>query len=191
MQSDKLLNESYKSIVVLANPKTILNARYAKKEIKQMVIRADQLNSYIKEVYQESNVPTFNDKELLERAESLLALHTPSKSDYYKKYEEIINAMSNTSVMQSHKDQIVNAIGVDSNRLVVDAKTINKEDELIKKLKEFRLQKSRQENLKPYYIFNDNQMMDLISKSPKSKEELHKVSGFGQVKVKKIWRYDF
>lgn len=104
MQSDKLLNESYKSIVVLANPKTILNARYAKKEIKQMVIRADQLNSYIKEVYQESNVPTFNDKELLERAESLLALHTPSKSDYYKKYEEIINAMSNTSVMQSHKD---------------------------------------------------------------------------------------
>lgn len=32
---------TYKSIVVLANPKTILNAKYAKKEVKQKVIRLD------------------------------------------------------------------------------------------------------------------------------------------------------
>ncbi len=37
-----------KSLVVLANPRTILNDRYAKKEIKEKVIRADQLAKTLK-----------------------------------------------------------------------------------------------------------------------------------------------
>ncbi len=76
MMFDKYFDENYKSIVVLANPKTVLNARYAKKEIKQMVIRADQLNQYIKDVYNNSKQPAFNDKEMKKFAEGLLTLHT-------------------------------------------------------------------------------------------------------------------
>lgn len=38
---------NYNTIVVLANPKTVLNVKYAKKEVKQMVIRADQLSEFI------------------------------------------------------------------------------------------------------------------------------------------------
>ena len=37
-----------RSLVVLANPKTVLNDRYAKKEVKEKVIRADQLITTIR-----------------------------------------------------------------------------------------------------------------------------------------------
>lgn len=40
---EKYFDENYRSIVVLANPKTVLYDRYTKKEIRQQVIRADQL----------------------------------------------------------------------------------------------------------------------------------------------------
>ena len=44
---------------------------------------------------------------------------------------------------------------------------------------------SQAEGIKPYYVFNDNQMMDLIRKSPSNLEELMTVSGFGPTKAEK------
>ena len=55
----------------------------------------------------------------------------------------------------------------------------------MKKLKAFRLEQSRKERIKPYYIFNDAQLEDVINKRPKTKEELLRISGFGTVKVEK------
>lgn len=167
---DKFFDENYQSIVVLANPKTILNARYAKKEIKGKVIRADQLSRYIKEVNGKSNSAAFNDKDMKACAEGLLALHSPSKSDYAKKYEEIIGSMSEDKP--------------ETEEIAVCDSSLN-QDGLINCLKAFRLQKSKEENIKPYFIFNDKQMMDLISKMPGSKEELQGVCGFGPVKSEK------
>jgi superfamily II DNA helicase RecQ len=63
--------------------------------------------------------------------------------------------------------------------------TNDNHEDLITNLKSFRLQKSREENIKPYYIFNDKQMMDLIDRMPHCKDELQKVSGFGLVKAEK------
>lgn len=37
----------YQGIVVLANPKTVLNDKYAKKEVKEQVIRVDRLVEHI------------------------------------------------------------------------------------------------------------------------------------------------
>jgi hypothetical protein len=51
---DRYFEDGYKSVVVLANPKTILNAKYAKKEVKENVIHADQLVKYIKEMCEQS-----------------------------------------------------------------------------------------------------------------------------------------
>ncbi|MBK5261522.1 MAG: HRDC domain-containing protein [Peptostreptococcaceae bacterium] len=60
-----------------------------------------------------------------------------------------------------------------------------KSDELVLQLKAYRLGKSREENVKPYFLFNDKQLEDLIGKMPKNKEELKKVSGFGDIKCEK------
>ena len=53
---EKSFDNWFKSIVVLVNPKTVLNAKNAKREIKEQVIRADQLVEYIKNVCQQYKV---------------------------------------------------------------------------------------------------------------------------------------
>ena len=50
---------------------------------------------------------------------------------------------------------------------------------------QYRLRESRKNNIKPYYIFNDAQMEDLIQKKPKNEQELLNVAGFGHAKVDK------
>ena len=47
---EKYFYEEYRSVVVLANPQTVLDAKFAKKEIKEQVIRSDQLIAYIKRI---------------------------------------------------------------------------------------------------------------------------------------------
>jgi hypothetical protein len=177
----KFYNNFFKSIVVLANPKTLLNAKNAKKEIREKVIRADQLIQYIKDVYSSSKDIENNDKDLKARAERLLKLHTPNKSDYAKKYQEIISNMNtdNRAVCEG-KPEIAQVM---KGQTTVK-KTMDKAS-LVQKLKSFRLEKCREENIKPYFIFNDKQMRDLIKKMPDSKASLLKVWGFGDVKVDK------
>ncbi|MDD4019821.1 MAG: nuclease-related domain-containing protein, partial [Kiritimatiellae bacterium] len=50
---DRTFNDNYKSVVVLANPKTVLKLKYAKKEVRDQIIRCDQLVAYIKTLYAE------------------------------------------------------------------------------------------------------------------------------------------
>ena len=151
---------TYKSIVVLANPKTILNAKYAKKEVKQKVIRLDQLIAHIKAVDATEDY-SFKTDEMLAVAQFFLESNKEKKTDYLKRYKNEV---------------------ADNTETVSNA--VNKED-LIRKLKDYRWCQSKYENIKPYYIFNDMQMNDLIEKNPKNEEELLQVSGFGKVKVEK------
>ncbi len=85
---DKSFSEFYWPIVVLANPQTVVNMKYAKKEIKEQVIRADQLIAYMKQ----ANVGVYSskDEEMYELAESLLALHCEKQVDYTEKYRKMI-----------------------------------------------------------------------------------------------------
>jgi len=53
------------------------------------------------------------------------------------------------------------------------------------RLKEYRLLTSKKENIKPYLIFNNVQMDEIIEKLPKTKDELLAVKGFGEKKVDK------
>ncbi|MBP2027292.1 hypothetical protein J2Z35_001086 [Acetoanaerobium pronyense] len=195
---DKYFDTFHKSIVVLSNPKTILNAKYAKKEIKDKVIRADQLTAYIKKKINESKELPSNDKEFLEIGEKLLNLHRADKSLYAKKYKEFEKMVEESGIKENQINETINStkdiyssafqsplnkenISVDSNNIFKNDKT----EELIKKLKEFRLKNSRTENIKPYFIFNDKQMLELIEKFPKNKEELVRISGFGDKKAEK------
>lgn len=179
MLFEKNFEENYKSIVVLANPKTYLNAKYAKKEVKQQVIRADQLVSYIKETNERSKNDSMSDNVMLELANFFLEKHVQEHSDYAKRYEEMIA-----------QNRLATAAEADTATIIKDAveneNTLrSSETELVQKLKEFRLNQSRKENVKAYYIFNDAQMQDLITKNPQNKEELQNVAGFGKVKAEK------
>lgn len=160
---DKYFDENYQSIVVLANAKTCLNAKYAPKDIKEQVIRADQLITHIRKQDLKSNNHEMSNDEMLELANFFLDKDIPERSDYAQKYEEMLGQMKSKSNEE-------NVCGT---------------DDVIRRLKEFRLTQSHSERIKPYYIFNDAQMNELIQRMPKNKEELLKVSGFGNVKVEK------
>lgn len=54
-----------------------------------------------------------------------------------------------------------------------------------KKLRQYRWNKSVEESVKPYYIFNNETLEALIKLKPESIEELKKIKGFGPVKSDK------
>lgn len=61
---------------------------------------------------------------------------------------------------------------------------LNKEEkELFETLKELRLRLSRERGMKPYWIFGNNTLVDIVQFKPKNKNELLGFKGLGQTKV--------
>lgn len=85
-------DEIWKSVVVLANPKTVLNNRYAKKEIKEKVIRADQLVNFIKKTEAESKNAVMTDTQLKSAAEKWLSRCKVNPVDYTAKFANLAEA---------------------------------------------------------------------------------------------------
>lgn len=77
----------HKSLIVLSNPKTIVNDKYASKEIKKKVIRADQLVATIIQMEKESKEPSSNKKQMKLIAESILKIESNNRKDYFEKYQ--------------------------------------------------------------------------------------------------------
>lgn len=90
---DKKFDSTYNSIVVLANPKTYLNAKYAKKEVKNQVIRADQLVEYIKAAEKASQEEALGVGQMLKLAQFFQDKSQTNKSDYAKKYEQMLECV--------------------------------------------------------------------------------------------------
>jgi len=177
--TDRYFEDFYKSVVVLANPKTVLNAKFVKKEIKEKVIRADQLVKYIKDNYENSKITAYSEEGLLEWAQSFLSLHKEVVKDYTGKYEKYrINNSKPEIYIEVLPTKVVKST---STNTIINVE----ETDIFKELKLYRLNKSREENIKPYFIYNDNQLKDLILKMPKNKEELKLVAGFSEKKSNK------
>lgn len=168
---EKNFENNYKSLIVLANPATVLNVQYAKKEVKEKIVYADQLINKIEEMDKQIK-ESMTEKEMLNIANFFLNEDQSNKLDYAVKYEELV---AENEVLKSKETKIIEDTSA----------KVDKEAEVITSLKAFRLEQSRKEKIKPYYIFNDAQMQDLIAKNPQNKEELCQVSGFGKVKSEK------
>ena len=72
--------------------------------------------------------------------------------------------------------------------------TSSQNDDLVAKLKAYRLQTSRAEKVQAYVVFNDRQLEDLITRKPRTLADLRQISGFGPVKAEKygpraFWPY--
>lgn len=83
-------NRFYCSLVVLANPKTVLNDRYAKKEIKEKVIRADNLITTIKDICRSSGQVKDSKSQMEKAAQTILERNVEKRKDYLKKYEDML-----------------------------------------------------------------------------------------------------
>lgn len=163
--AQKQFDRCYQSVVVLANPKTMLYAQRSAAHIQEKVIRADQLVAFIRRQYQISAEAELSDKKLEEWAESFLALHREKHKNYLRKYQPYW----------------VGGAGYAEPQMAPRIE----DTPIFKALRSYRWKKSQEEGIKPYLIYNDNQLKDLIARMPRTARELLQVSGFGEVKVKK------
>lgn len=85
--------ENYRSVVVLANPKTVLNDRYAAKEIRKQVIRGDQLIQYIKKVNAEPGTVLSSENDTKELANFFLSQNKTNPTDYLEKYRNMLSSV--------------------------------------------------------------------------------------------------
>lgn len=149
------------SLVVTANPKTIINKKEAPKEISSKIIRHDQLISLISTVEKDKKVDwVFIEEDMMNISKCLKAHHKELEIDYISKY--------------SLQDALV-----ENN---VDIKP---DDEIRDNLKEYRLKKSKEENIKAFMVFNNETMEELIKIKPQNIDELKMIKGFGAVKSEK------
>lgn len=162
---EKYFYDNYKSVVVLANPKTIINLKYAKKETKEQIIRSDQLIEYIKKMSERKDELS-TEKQMYELADFFLDLHKPKKVDFSEKY--LIGKIEENRVNEPEHIQVK-----------------IEETPLYKALRQYRYETSQAENIKPYFIYNNAQMEELISVMPKTLDDIKKVPGFGDIKCKK------
>lgn len=94
-------NKFYKSIVVLANPRTIVNDRYAKKVIKDQVLRSDQIINVLKKMNSESKEIRSSKKEMLAIAERLLCRNKDERKEYFTKYQELRDQIESEPIIDS------------------------------------------------------------------------------------------
>ena len=102
-------DEIWKSIVVLANPKTYLNNKYAKKEVKEKVIRADQLVNFIKKTESASKNMSMTDWQMEDAAEAWCARNKPNPVDYTAKFSDVkVSAPSLAAKVQGKEERTNN-----------------------------------------------------------------------------------
>ena len=167
---DKYFDDLYRSVIVLANPKTVINLKRAPKDVKDQIIRSDQLIEYIKRLIRENKDLASSEKEMYEMAEFFVGLHKENTFDYAEKY-----LLSDSGEV---RDEAVEAL---PDRVEIDIT----ETPIYQALKQYRYETSKAEGIKAFYVYNNLQLEALIATMPANLDELRKVSGFGDVKCEK------
>lgn len=167
---EKSFGDFHKSVIVLANPKTVINLKRAPKNVKDQIIRSDQLIEYIKGLIRENKDLASSEKEMYEMAEFFVGLHKENSVDYTAKY-----------LLEDNVEVSDKAIKVLPDRVEIDIT----ETPLYQALKQYRYETSEAEGIKAFYVYNNLQLEAVIAAMPKNLDELRKVSGFGDVKCEK------
>lgn len=224
---DKYFDDIYKSIIVLANPSSVLNMRYAPADIKSRVIKADRLNSYIKELNEKTTAAKMSDKEMKELADFFLEKSIKNTKDYTEKYKNAVitaaQAAPNSAFAQQTMPYNRPAAAPAASNAAFAQQTVQYNNQaaapvvpnaafvqqtapynnqaaapspeapssglealpVYQALKSYRYNKSREENIKSYFIYNNAQLEEIIRSSPANMYQLKQIPGFGDKKCEK------
>ena len=160
------------TIAVMCNPKTVIEKNRAPKEIGDRIVRYDKLISTLKGL-EDRYKSILTDEQIYNIADFLMLNHKPIIYDYAAKYK--------IEERDYLKQKVENA--VKEKEIITDVCKESNEEALIAELKKYRLDKSKELDFKPYMIFSNDTMMDIVSNKPISKVELIAVKGFGDKKA--------
>lgn len=141
-------------LVVLANSKSFLNIRYAPKEIKKHIIRADQLISYIQnDINKIKNSSILKEKTLKNAAEVWLSRSVTNNINLADKYTKNLDSQRNKNNLENE-------------------------------LRLFRKERSKELNIPAYYVFTDEEMVNIINLMPNTMEKLKESKILSSIKIK-------
>lgn len=175
-----------KSLVLIANPKSIINRYKAPYDVKNKIFKSDQLtnilNNEIKKYKKEQSI---YESKMYKIADFLLKNHSDPIYDYYKKYslskEDFLNQSQNKIINSTDN----NSFKKENSKFNSPNMSTNFDTKLRNALKQYRYTKSKEENIKAYFIFNDKVLDELVEKKPQTLDSLMKIKGFGEVKTSK------
>ena len=102
--------------------------------------------------------------EILNIGNFLLSMHKPIEFDYQKKYK--IAKKEEITKLEKAQDEKIEKPDIET------------------QLKKYRYKVSVSKKIKPFMVFSDKTLSDLLTKSPTNLKELEDINGFGPVKVK-------
>ena len=168
---EKFFDGFYRSVIVLANPKTVINLKNAPKKVKDQILRGDQLIEYIKRLIRASKELSMSEKDMYEMAEFFVGLHKENSVDYAEKYFVVGGVEQGEAIVDREESGGVE-VKIEETPLYIA-------------LKQYRYETSKAEGMKAFQIFTNAQLEVVIDAMPKSSDELRKISGFGEVKCEK------
>ncbi len=118
---EKNFEKNYIPLVVLANPKTVVNMKYATKEVKSKIIRADQLIETIRQMNAESDAEEMSVSEMESLAQFFLLKNQAARSDYARKYQEMVEQLENTKAPEVKAPEPTKVIQPEDTLADVDA----------------------------------------------------------------------
>ena len=160
-----------KYIVVMTNPKSILDIKSAPKEIKNKIIRSDNLVKYLQnDVNNTDKNMRYTEKEMKDNAFGIM-----------NNYNEIIDR----DYEQELRKWLQNSISLENSINKIDDSCKDNIAELLKEeLKDFRRVTSTEKNIPAYYIFNNDELEKLVKYKPKNIVELKNLKILSDIKIK-------
>ena len=167
------LDKAIDQISVVANEKAVINDRFAKEKVKKRIIKHDQLIEKMKEISRKSSI-SFTEETMYKISNILLKYNKEYSIDYSKMY----------NIDKNNKNEIEETKTVQNNEDNAEKISIE-QTELYKELKKYRLNKSKEEMVKAYYLYTNVQLEEIVKLKPKTLSELANINGFGKVKCEK------
>ncbi len=155
----KKVPNSNANCIILKRPDML---RQLKKDTKErnIVYTAQEIDGFYNRLEQLTHVTEEQKKQHIEDIENKIKKQT----------EEHINSISSN---------VKNTINETDNTTSIE------ESNLYKELKQYRLEKSRIDGVKPYFIYSNVQLEEISHKKPRTIEALKFIKGFADVKCKK------
>ena len=145
----------HRVLVVAANGENILNTKYAPKEMKNNIIKADALIRKLEYDRDRSDRDLWDNKKAMEQwANHFIKLNIEKEENFEIKLEDCEDKVESLNV-----------------------------DVLKERLIEFRKQRSKEKNIPAYYVFNNDELEKILQILPKTLEDLKKSKILNDVKV--------
>lgn len=166
-----------KYVVVFSNKRTIINTKKASSEVRDKILRADQLVNYLKNELKKDSPTHLLDKRMEEISDYIKAQH---QSEPFNEIDAVEEKLIAETISNEEQESKLQAPEVAATVETTDT------DKLHEALRVFRTQQAAKKNAKPFYIFSNKTLDELVTQQPSSREELKKIHGFGDVKIQEF-----